>query len=218
MTQNLKAGVSGMRIAYSPRLGFAGVDPEVAGIVRDAVQTFTDLGARVELADPAITDPVLAFHVLWFAGAAASIASLTEEQRARLDPGLLAACEEGASRSALDYVAATAVRAELGRVMGEFHEHFDLLLTPTMPIAAFEAGVEVPPGSPHTRWTGWTPFTYPFNMTQQPAASLPCGFTAAGLPVGLQVVGPKHADARVLTACHAFEQAHPWQGKRPALG
>jgi aspartyl-tRNA(Asn)/glutamyl-tRNA(Gln) amidotransferase subunit A len=218
MTANLRAGVSGMRIAYSPRLGFATVDPEVAGIVRTAVQTFTDLGARVEIVDPAISDPVLAFHVLWFAGAAASITSLTGEQRARLDPGLLEACEEGATRSALDYVAATAVRAELGRIMGEFHEHFDLLLTPTMPIPAFEAGVEVPPGSPHERWTGWTPFTYPFNMTQQPAASLPCGFTAAGLPVGLQVVGPKYADARVLTACRAFEQARPWQGSRPALG
>ena len=113
----------------------------------DAVRTFTDLGARVELVDPAIADPVEAFHVLWFAGAAASIAALSAEQRARLDPALLEICEEGASRSALDYVAATAVRAELGRTMGEFHEHFDLLVTPTMPIAAFEAGVEVPPGS-----------------------------------------------------------------------
>ncbi len=218
MTANLRAGVDGMRIAYSPRLGFATVDPEVDAIVREAAHVFADLGARVELVDPAISDPVLAFHVLWFAGAAASIVSLTDAQRAQLDPGLLAACEEGASRSALDYVAATAVRAELGRIMGEFHQHFDLLLTPTMPIPAFEAGVEVPPGSPHERWTGWTPFTYPFNMTQQPAASLPCGFTAAGLPVGLQVVGPKHADARVLTACHAFEEARPWQGSRPALG
>jgi aspartyl-tRNA(Asn)/glutamyl-tRNA(Gln) amidotransferase subunit A len=218
MTATLHAGVDGMRIAYSPRLGFAAVDPEVARIVRDAALTFADLGARVEMVDPVVSDPVLAFHVLWFAGAAASTAMLTAEQRAQLDPGLLEACDEGASRSALDYVAATAVRAELGRIMGEFHEHFDLLLTPTMPIPAFEAGVEVPPGSDHKRWTGWTPFTYPFNMTQQPAASVPCGFTAAGLPVGLQVVGPKHADARVLTACQAFEEARPWQGVRPPLG
>jgi aspartyl-tRNA(Asn)/glutamyl-tRNA(Gln) amidotransferase subunit A len=215
VTSTLEAGVTGMRIAFSPTLGIARVDPEVAGLVADAVRTFTDLGARVELVDPAITDPVAAFHVLWFAGAAASIAFLSPEQRARLDPALLEVCAEGATRSALDYVAATAVRAELGRIMGEFHEHFDLLVTPTMPIAAFEAGVEVPPGWPTARWTSWTPFTYPFNMTQQPAASLPCGFTAAGLPVGLQVVGPKHADARVLTACRAFEKARPWQGKRP---
>ncbi len=207
-----------MRIAFSPRLGFAKVDPEVAALVDAAAHVFADLGARVELVDPPITDSVAAFHVLWFAGAAASIVSLTDEQRAQLDPALLEICAEGATRTALDYVAATAVRAELGRIMGEFHEHYDLLLTPTMPIPAFEAGVEVPPGSTAPRWTSWTPFTYPFNMTQQPAASLPCGFTAAGLPVGLQVVGPKHADARVLTACRAFEVARPWQGRRPALG
>ncbi|MCT2586344.1 amidase [Actinophytocola gossypii] len=218
MTSTLEAGIAGMRVAFSPTLGFASVDQEVATIVAAAAKSFADLGARVELVDPPIPDPVEAFHVLWFAGAAASITALSPEQRARLDPGLLEVCEEGATRSALDYVAATAVRAEVGRIMGEFHEHFDLLLTPTMPIAAFDAGVEVPSGSESHRWTGWTPFTYPFNMTQQPAASVPCGFTASGLPVGLQVVGPKHADARVLTACRAFEQAHPWQDRRPALG
>ncbi|MGH3760458.1 amidase [Actinophytocola sp.] len=217
VSETLEAGVAGMRIAFSPRLGFVRVDPEVAALVDTAVRTFSDLGARVELVDPVITDPVEAFHVLWFAGAAASIASLSPERRARLDPALLEVCEQGASRSALDYVAATAVRAELGRTMGAFHEQFDLLLTPTMPIPAFDAGVEVPTGSREARWTSWTPFTYPFNMTQQPAASLPCGFTETGLPVGLQVVGPKHADARVLTACRAFERARPWQGKRPAL-
>ena len=99
--------------------------------------------------------------------------------------------------------------------MGAFHERYDLLLTPTLPIPAFEAGVEVPAGWPGERWTSWTPFTYPFNMTQQPAASVPCGFTAAGLPVGLQIVGPRHADARVLVAAHAFQQATDWHLRRP---
>jgi aspartyl-tRNA(Asn)/glutamyl-tRNA(Gln) amidotransferase subunit A len=217
LTSTVDAGITGMRIAFSATLGFATVDREIAGIAAAAAKSFTDLGARVEFVDPPLRDPVEAFHVLWFAGAAASIVALTDEQRAQLDPGLLEVCVEGASRSALDYVAATAVRAEAGRIMGEFHEHFDLLLTPTMPIAAFDAGVEVPSGSQAHRWTGWTPFTYPFNMTQQPAASLPCGFTSAGLPVGLQVVGQKHDDARVLAACRAFEEAHPWQAVRPSL-
>jgi aspartyl-tRNA(Asn)/glutamyl-tRNA(Gln) amidotransferase subunit A len=101
--------------------------------------------------------------------------------------------------------------------MGRFHDDYDLLLTPTMPIAAFEAGAEVPGGWPAPRWTSWTPFTYPFNMTQQPAASVPCGFTAAGLPVGLQVVGPRHGDAQVLAACLAFEQARPWLSRTPEI-
>ncbi len=95
----------------------------------------------------------------------------------------------------------------LGHAMGLFHERFDLLVTPTMPITAFAAGVEVPPDSIHTRWTGWTPFTYPFNMTQQPACSLPCGTDSAGLPIGLQLVAARHDDASVLRAAHALYAA-----------
>jgi aspartyl-tRNA(Asn)/glutamyl-tRNA(Gln) amidotransferase subunit A len=191
------------------------VDPEVEALVAAAVKVFTEVGAEVSAIDPGFADPVEAFHVLWFSGAAASTSALTDDQRALVDPGLREVCEQGARYSAVDYLEATATRAALGRTMGGFHERYDLLVTPTMPIPAFEAGVETPSG--HGRWTGWTPFTYPFNMTQQPAATLPCGFTSAGLPVGLQVVGPRHADARVLAACAAFEQARPWQGVRPTV-
>jgi aspartyl-tRNA(Asn)/glutamyl-tRNA(Gln) amidotransferase subunit A len=91
--------------------------------------------------------------------------------------------------------------------MGAFHAEHDLLLTPTMPIPAFAVGRDAPAEWPSDRWTSWTPFTYPFNMTQQPAASVPCGRTTAGLPIGLQIVGPRHADATVLAAAHAFQQA-----------
>jgi len=209
--------VRDLRIAFSPTLGFAEVDPEVAAAVEKAAAVFTDLGARVELVDPGFEDPVEAFHVLWFAGAATSVRALTRAQRDSLDPGLREICEQGERYSAVDYLTATAVRTELGRLMGRFHEDHDLLLTPALPIPAFEAGLEVPAGSPSPRWTSWTPFTYPFNMTQQPAASVPCGFTSAGLPVGLQIVGPRHADARVLAACRAFERARPWGAVRPDL-
>jgi aspartyl-tRNA(Asn)/glutamyl-tRNA(Gln) amidotransferase subunit A len=209
------SGIAGMRIGFSPTLGYVSVDPEVEALVAAAVKAFAELGAEVATIDPGFADPVDAFHVLWFSGAAASTAALTAEQRALLDPGLREVCEQGARYSALDYLEATATRAALGRTMGEFHERYDLLVTPTMPIPAFEAGVETPSGA--GRWTGWTQFTYPFNMTQQPAATLPCGFTSAGLPVGLQVVGPRHADARVLAACAAFEQARPWQSTQPSI-
>jgi aspartyl-tRNA(Asn)/glutamyl-tRNA(Gln) amidotransferase subunit A len=207
--------VRDLRIAFSPTLGFASVDPEVAVAVEKAAAVFTDLGAHVEIVDPGFADPVEAFHVLWFAGAAKSVEALTPERRAELDPGLREICEQGERHSALDYLTATACRMELGRLMGRFHEDHDLLLTPALPIPAFEAGLEVPPGWAEPRWTSWTPFTYPFNMTQQPAAVVPCGFTSAGLPVGLQVVGPRHADARVLAACRAFESARPWGAVRP---
>jgi aspartyl-tRNA(Asn)/glutamyl-tRNA(Gln) amidotransferase subunit A len=205
--------VAGMRIAFSPTLSHVSVDREVATLVDRAVQVFAELGAIVSTADPGFADPVDAFHTLWFAGAAATTAALTDEQRAALDPGLREICEQGARYSALDYLDATATRAEVGRIMGEFHERYDLLVTPTIPIPAFEAGVETPSGT--GRWTAWTPFTYPFNLTQQPAATVPCGLTTAGLPVGLQVVGPRHADAWVLAACAAFEEARPWQSTRP---
>ncbi len=168
---------------------------------------FRALGAVVEETDPGFGDPVEAFELLWFVGAAKSIAHLGPAVRATMDSGLIESAERMAGATAIEYVDAMAVRNELGTLMGEFHSRYDLLLTPTLPIPAFEAGVEVPPGWPHRRWTSWTPFTYPFNMTQQPAASVPCGFTSDGLPVGLQIVGPRHADNAVLAAAHAFQQA-----------
>jgi aspartyl-tRNA(Asn)/glutamyl-tRNA(Gln) amidotransferase subunit A len=210
----LTGDVAGLRVAYSPTLGFASVDPEIAALVAAAAETFGELGAKVEEIDPGFADPVAAFEVLWFSGAAKVVQHLPAERRAELDPGLREICEQGAAFSASDYLDATACRMELGRVMGRFHEDHDLLLTPTMPIAAFEAGRESPGEG---RWTSWTPFTYPFNMTQQPAASVPCGFTAEGLPVGLQIIGPRHADAAVLNASAAYERAHPWHTRRPPL-
>jgi aspartyl-tRNA(Asn)/glutamyl-tRNA(Gln) amidotransferase subunit A len=210
-------GVAGLRVAFSPTLGFAAVDPEVAALVARAVEAFVELGAQVEQTDPGFDDPVEDFQVLWFAGAAKSTEHLTPEQRGLLDPGLAEICEQGTRYSAMEYLGANAGRMALGTLLGTFHERYDLLLTPTMPLPAFEVGREVPAGSAARRWTSWTPFTYPFNMTQQPAASVPCGWTSKGLPVGLQVVGPRFADALVLAACAAFEQARPWRDQRPPL-
>ncbi|MDN5857635.1 MAG: amidase [Pseudonocardia sp.] len=209
--------VAGKRIAVSPALGYVEVDPEVAAAFSAAVEVFAALGASVEEADPGFTDPVEAFETLWFSGAAKSLEHLGADQRARMDPALVEIAEQGAGYSAVDYLRAMAVRNDLGIRMGAFHARYDLLLTPTLPIPAFALGVEVPPGRPHRRWTSWTPFTYPFNMTQQPAASVPCGFTRSGLPIGLQIIGPRHADAAVLAAAHAFQLATDWHTRRPAL-
>ncbi len=209
-TEALERPVSDLRIAFSPTLGHVRVAPEVARVVAEAVRAFEELGARVEEADPDIYECVDDFHTLWFSGAATATANLTDEQRTLLDPGLREIVEQGQTYSATDYASAMVTRMDLGRRMGLFHETYDLLLTPTMPIAAFEADQEVPRGSVGRRWTSWAGFSYPFNMTEQPAASVPCGFTANGLPVGLQIVGPRHADALVLAAGHAFERARPW--------
>ncbi|RZT84080.1 aspartyl-tRNA(Asn)/glutamyl-tRNA(Gln) amidotransferase subunit A [Pseudonocardia sediminis] len=215
--ERLAGGAQGLRIAFSPTLGFATVDPEVAGLVAAAVEVFTSLGATVEIADPGFADPVEPFELLWNASAAKSLEPIGAEGRARMDPALVAVAERGDKVGAVDYLSAMAVRNELGTLMGQFHTEYDLLLTPALPITAFPGGLEVPEGSANPRWWSWTPFTYPFNMTQQPATSVPCGFTAAGLPVGLQVVGPRHADATVIAAAYAYEQATEHHLRRPAL-
>jgi len=87
-----------------------------------------------------------------------------------------------------------------------------------MPIAAFSATAQVPDPARQANWIDWTPFTYPFNLTGQPAASVPAGVTASGLPVGLQIVGRRHADRIVLAASAAWEAAAPWHARRPGLG
>ncbi|NUS23052.1 MAG: amidase [Streptomyces sp.] len=202
----LQDGVRGLRIAYSPSLGGqVRVQPGVAAAVRRAVERLAGLGAYVEEADPDFTDPVDAFHTLWFSGAARVTQHLGPHQRELLDPGLREISGLGARYSALDYLAAVDVRMDLGRRMGRFHESYDLLVTPTLPVTAFEAGAEVPKGSGYRRWTGWTPFTYPFNLTQQPAASVPVGVDGDGLPVGLQLVAARHRDDLVLRAAHALD-------------
>jgi aspartyl-tRNA(Asn)/glutamyl-tRNA(Gln) amidotransferase subunit A len=203
----LEDGVAGLRIAFSPELGFAAVDPEIAGLVAQAAAAFAALGAHVDQVDPGFADPRGTFDVLWSTGAARAISLLPRTDG--IDPGLAAIAEQGRARSGVEYLTACGERDALAIAMSRFHEDWDLLLTPAMPIAAFEAGREVPEGSADPRWPGWTPFTYPFNLTQQPAATVPCGFTSAGLPAGLQIVGPRHADALVLRAARAYEQAHP---------
>ncbi|MBA3338291.1 MAG: amidase [Geodermatophilaceae bacterium] len=206
----LDRGVAGMRMAFSASLGYVDVDPEVAVLVRRAVDVLAALGAEIEEVDPGFPDPVEAFTVLWYSGAAKSVEQFPQASWPRLDPGLQEICEQGRRVNGSDFLEATAERIRLGVVMGRLHETYDVLLTPTLPLVAFAAGHEVPDGWPSPRWTSWTPFSYPFNLTQQPAASLPCGLTSAGLPAGLQVVGPRHADTRVLAVCKAYQDAQGW--------
>ena len=207
----LDRGVAGMRIAFSPDLGYAKVDPEVAAIVKSSVSVFSDLGAKVEEKNPGFENPSGIFRTQWFSGAAALLRGV--KNRKAVDPGLQEIAAEGEKITAAQIMDLQLQRAALGVHMNLFHRDYDLLVTPTLAVPAFEAGREFPPGG--SRWTDWTPFTYPFNLTQQPAASIPCGFTKAGLPVGLHIVGPKYADALVLCAARAFETARPT--KIPAL-
>ena len=206
----LDDGVRGLRIAFSPTLGFVEVDAEVAELVAGAAAAFVELGAIVEQVDAVMDDPIDIFVPHWYVGAANLLRGFSAEQRAQMDEGLQEIAAAGAQIPLMDYLTAMRRRSELGAAMRRFHETYDLLLTPTLPLAAFEAGKERPDPARQPRWINWAPFSNPFNLTQQPAASVPCGLTAAGLPVGLQIVGPMHADALVLRAARAFEAARPW--------
>ena len=205
----LEDGVKGLRIAYSPDLGYADVDPEIAALVRKAADRFEELGAQVEEANPGFDNALPMFTTHWFAGAAALLGAFSAEKAKLVDPGLREVARQGAKIPMLDYLDAAMKRGQLTGLMNRFHEKYDLLLTPTLPLAAFEAGKEVANLLKEKRWTDWTPFSYPFNLTQQPAASIPCGLTKKGLPAGLHIVGPRYADALVLRAARAYESTQP---------
>ncbi|GAB4182540.1 MAG: amidase [Thalassobaculales bacterium] len=210
----LEDGLAGLKIAYSPRLGGPAIHPEVAAAVVGAVETLADLGAEVTEAEPDLGDALPLFYTHWYAGAARLVDGIPADRHAEMDPGLLAAAERGRRIGIVEYGKAQAARIELSRRAKAFLSRYDLLVTPTLPLPAFEAGILLPaPGIPGwpamTDWADWSPFSVPFNLTQQPACSIPCGFSSDGLPIGLQIVGPHHADGLVLRAARAFESARP---------
>lgn len=209
---SLAGGVRGLRIAFSPDLGYVtNVDPEVAAAVRSAAESFTALGARVDELAPGFANPEEITTKLWFVGALTLVNQMTPEQRALTDPALRWQAEEGRKVTVLELQTLVARRSELGSLMRQFHQRYDLLLTPGVSVPAFAARSSDQGELGLDGFLGWTPFTYPFNLTQQPAAVVPCGLTRAGLPVALQIVGPMHGDALVLRAACAYESTRAWK-------
>lgn len=205
----LQQNVSGLRVGYSRSLRYADVSSDVAAAVDRAAARLVELGCIVEEAEPGFSDPHDSLTTLWSVALANVVKSmqLTSEQKKRLDPGLLELARSGVSVSADAYVEARMVLGDLRVHMARFHQRYDALLLPTMPIVAFDAGHDVPPGSGMKSWTEWSPFTYPFNMTSQPAASVPCGMDKDGMPVGMQLVGAWYGDGTVLRIAHAYQEA-----------
>ncbi len=215
--QGLDDGVRGLRVAWSPTLGYAkNVHPDIAAATAQAARAFEELGAIVEAVDPGFDDPLDITTGLWFLGAWTVWNTLTHEQQAVTDPDFRAEAELGAGYSALDIQRLNLRRGALGAQMRQFMERFDLLLTPSVAIPAFEARPAGQTAMTPEAMLGWTPFSYPFNLTQQPACTIPCGLTRDGLPIGLQIVGPMFGDALVLRAARAYERMRPIP--RPPLG
>jgi len=209
-----RSPVVGLKIAYSPTLGHARVDTHVAAAVRRVADTLADMGAQVSEVDTPLPDARKHFRVYFAAGLCHSLRLLNKAERQRLDPGLLALLERHASDTREQFLQAYDFQIRLAREARLFHTRYDFLLTPTMATPPFQAGAAAPEGYDEDNWLDWSPFTYPFNLTGQPALSLPCGQTPEGLPLAAQFVGALYDDARLLALAHAVEQA---QWRQPSL-
>ena len=216
----LDGGVAGLRIGYSPDLGFVRNDPEVSAAVRAAVDVLAGLGAEVDEVDPGFADPVQAFHVLWFSGEAKVLQAYGDIREAwadRVDAGLRRTAALGATYSASDYLDATAVRMELGQLMGRFHQTYDVLVTPTLPLPAFPVG---PGRAGRLALAGLDELdAVHLSVQSDPAARAERAVRVhlRGLPIGLQIVGARHADALVLRVGQAYQSATDWHRRLPGL-
>lgn len=209
----------GLRVGYSPDLGYAAVDPQVRAVVDRAAEVFErDLGCVVERADPGWADPYESFWgVVVNESDLAGLRGLADDLGDRMTPHLVEVLRT--EWTAEQFTTAVMGRKAVYNASWRYFRNYDLLLTPTLAVPPFEHGIQGP-----TTIDGrevepffWLSFTFPFNLTGQPAATVPAGFTPDGLPVGLQIVGRRLDDALVLRASAAFEAAAPWRDRWPAL-
>jgi len=207
-----------LRIGWTRDLGYAAVEPQVASAVEKAALAFREVGWEVEEAHPEFPDPMETFTTTVRAENYVVVGGLLAEHGHLLDPGMRAFVQVSAGITALDYLRANQARAQLCAQLAAFFDKYDLLVTPTLPAAPIAVNGrlrEVAGRKVHI--IGWLIFTYPFNLTGNPAASVPCGWTIDGLPLGMQLIGRRFADALVLQASAAFEQVRPWAQRRPEL-
>jgi aspartyl-tRNA(Asn)/glutamyl-tRNA(Gln) amidotransferase subunit A len=216
---DIERGIKGLRVGWTPDWGYAALDPQVRQITEAAAKRFVELGCRVEEANPEFSDPDRAYGILSSATTAARLAEQFDEWRDRFDRSLVPQIEYGRRWAAVDFVQAANLRRTLNDAFRKFFSYYDLLLTPTLAAPPLPVGVDDyrQIGGRNVGARGWIAFTFPLNLTGLPAATVPCGWTPEGLPVGLQIIGPRLAEALVLRASAAFEALAPWVDKRPPL-
>jgi Asp-tRNA(Asn)/Glu-tRNA(Gln) amidotransferase A subunit family amidase len=217
--------LAGLRVVWSADLGYAAVDPEVRRLCETAARRFVDFGCSLDERSPGWPDPGAAHKITYEVSVAAR---QIERYRARpdwIEPSLRQMIENAQKVSVLEHAQSLLARSAFYDQAHRFFETCDLLLTPQMPVGAWAAAPGADPhqgpteigGRPTPTMFDRLSFTFPFNLTGQPAASVPCGFTAEGLPVGLQIVGRWHADETVLRAAACFEAVAPWTQTRPKI-
>ena len=216
----LERDVAGLRVGWSADMGYAAVDPEVRETCRQAVGVFEELGCSVEEADGLVLDdPFEAFWTLFASSAYAAYGQILRTQAHQLTWYALEALKLGSRVTGADYARALGYIDRLRAQFADLFQRYDVLVTPTMAVPAFpigEAPREIDGRPVHPFW-GYLPFTYPVNMVGFTAASIPCGRSSEGLPIGLHIIGNRGAEATVLAASAAFERARPWQDQRPPV-
>lgn len=213
--QACSQGIAGMRIAWSPTLGFARPDPEIVTITEKAVGILSELGAQVVEIGQVMDDPIKIWETEFFTSVGARLADFLQDNPEQMDRGVMEKLRSALHTSLLEYHRNSASRARFRERNRWFFQSFDLLVTPTLPVAAFDIDLDVPPQLADRDLMSWVYYTYPFNLTGQPAASVPCGFTREGLPVGMQMVAPANQETVIFRAAAAFESACPWADRRP---
>ncbi|MEP9375143.1 amidase family protein [Aquabacter sp. CN5-332] len=205
-----KASVAGLRVAYSPTLGYARPEPEVVEITRRAARSLEDLGCRVEEVDSVFdTDPGNLWTAEFYAGVGIRLRSFMETQRDLLDPAVADVLEPALSQQMQDYYSSVFERYALREKVRGFFEHYDILLSPVLPVTSLDVGLNIPAALPDRNLVSWVFYTYPFNLTGQPAGTVCAGIASDGMPVGLQIVGRSYCEDDVVRIGAAFERTQP---------
>jgi Asp-tRNA(Asn)/Glu-tRNA(Gln) amidotransferase A subunit family amidase len=217
--RGLKKGISGLRVAWTANLGDSVVEPEIRDKLKTAVEGFAEFGCRVEEVKVDMPSMHVPYQALFAVDCAVALGDRLGKWREQMDRGLVRLIEIGQAVSGVDYSKAMRQTHLLWNSLQPYFADYHLLLTPTLPVRPFPIGIDWPreTAGKKTHPLNYLAFTYPFNLTGQPAASVPCGWTEDGLPVGLQIIGRPLGDGIVLQAAAAFEEARPWQGRRPPL-
>ena len=215
----LGQSIQGLRIAWSPDLGYCPVDPQVLEATASAAQMFQEFGCVVEETDFSLDNPLPPFYDIFYSNNFASWGHLLEESPDALTDYGRTFLEHGSHATGVDFARAIAAVEVMKSKLADLLERYDLLMTPTVAVPAFPHGQFPTQIGNHVMEDprrGFSPYTRPFNVIGSPAASIPCGMSSEGLPIGLHIIGRHEDEATILRASAAFEQARPWP-QRPAV-
>src|SRR5258708_8762879 len=205
-----RASVAGLRVAYSSTLGYARPDPEVVKLTDRAARTFEDIGCDVELVEGVFeSDPADLCTAEFYAGVGIRLRAFLEDQRDLLDPAVADVLDPALSQDMRVYYTKVFARYALRDNIRTFFERYDLLISPVIPVTSLDVEKNIPDALGDRNLVSWVYYTYPFNLTGQPAASVCAGFAPDGMPVGLQIAGRSYCEDDVMRAAAAFERAQP---------